>query len=71
MRFKKRIDYRRFPLTIKWIEMIEEVGRDEKRHNLFFWQRKNCYDKMHRNELVQKKAARKARKNKYKQDKED
>ena len=51
-------------LTMNWIKTITEPGRREQRRNLFFWNHHHRYDKMHRNELIQKKAARAARKHK-------
>ena len=60
MIFKKKTNYKDMDRSVNWVKQnsADTIGRTERRHNFFFWQRKNRYDKMKRNELAQKKAAR-------------
>ena len=71
--FKKATNYKKMERSENWIVRRSDdmIGRSEKRRNFFSWLRKNHNAKMKRNERMQKKAARMARRNRYKQDKED
>ena len=62
MRFKKKVNYKRIPVTVNVIKSAPDYGREEKRRNYFFDLRKYRYIKMLRNERAQKKAARLVRK---------